>query len=528
VLIDTGDVVVHVFRPEVREFYQLEKMWQAAGRHRLAAGRRTEMRVHLCAVGRLRAGPERALVDDYLSRFDRTGRPLGLGRRRNTRSRTNAAAAWRPRRALLARAVPKARWLRAGRTRARTLDRPAFRALARGWRDDGASDLAFLIGGADGLGPRSACRADLRRCRSAPMVWPHLLVRVMLAEQLYRAATILAGVPITGPERALPARRRRRISPRANQGDSRMSRRNPSFCASSMAGAEPRDEGNAPAGRTPTFDRIMATCPHATLITFGPDVGLPTGQMGNSEVGAHQYRRGPGGGDGSGPDRPCGRGRLLSPATPRFASSSSVAEGDRRHGASDGRWCLTAACMASAPSAGRRGAIAGAGVPVAIHAITDGRDVAPTSAAGASSPKLEAGLPEGARIATVIGRYWAMDRDNPLGPGGARLSRHDPRARANARPTPSGASRRPARGETDEFIAPTVIDDWLRRRARRRRLFCLNFRADRAREILAAIGDPGLRRLRHRARARTGRAAGHGRIFRRPQRLHDTAFSQAR
>ena len=82
---------------------------------------------------------------------------------------------------------------RARRTR-RGLDQPRIRRAARGWRDGGTAALAFAIGGADGLGPRSSTRADAVLSLGA-MTWPHLLARSLLLEQLYRAQQILAGHP---------------------------------------------------------------------------------------------------------------------------------------------------------------------------------------------------------------------------------------------------------------------------------------------------------------------------------------------
>jgi 23S rRNA (pseudouridine1915-N3)-methyltransferase len=152
------------------------------------------MRLHLCAVGRLRAGPERDLVDDYLARLDRTGRPWALARRPNMRSRTRRAAAWRPKAVLLARAIPDGAALCVLDERGKTLSSPEFAQMLAQWRDGGRQDAAFVIGGADGVDPALRARADLA-ISFGRMVWPHMLVRVMLAEQLYRAATILSGSP---------------------------------------------------------------------------------------------------------------------------------------------------------------------------------------------------------------------------------------------------------------------------------------------------------------------------------------------
>lgn len=152
------------------------------------------MRVHLCAVGRLRSGPERALVDDYLSRFDRTGRPLGLGPATEHEVEDKKGGGMEAEAALLARAVPQGAVLAVLDERGAALSSPEFAERLARFRDAGRQDMAFVIGGADGIAPALRDRAELSLSLGR-MVWPHMLARVMLAEQLYRAAAILAGTP---------------------------------------------------------------------------------------------------------------------------------------------------------------------------------------------------------------------------------------------------------------------------------------------------------------------------------------------
>ncbi len=152
------------------------------------------MRLHLCAVGRLRAGPERDLVNDYLLRFDRSGRALGLGPVQEHEVEDKKNAGMGAEAELLARAVPSGAVLVTLDERGRLLTSPEFAAQLAKWRDAGRQDLAFVIGGADGIDAGLRARADFSLSFGA-MVWPHMLVRVMLAEQLYRAASILAGAP---------------------------------------------------------------------------------------------------------------------------------------------------------------------------------------------------------------------------------------------------------------------------------------------------------------------------------------------
>lgn len=152
------------------------------------------MRLRICAVGRLRAGPERDLLDDYLRRFDRQGRALGLGpvevHEIDDRKRAGPAGEA----ALLRRAIPEGAALCVLDERGKMLSSPDFAARLAGWRDAGRGDLALVIGGADGIDPGLRAEADFSLSLGR-MVWPHMLARVMLAEQLYRAATILAGGP---------------------------------------------------------------------------------------------------------------------------------------------------------------------------------------------------------------------------------------------------------------------------------------------------------------------------------------------
>jgi 2,3-bisphosphoglycerate-independent phosphoglycerate mutase len=254
-------------------------------------------------------------------------------------------------------------------------------------------------------------------------------------------------------------------------------------------GLSEQTEANAPyLAKTPNFDAMIADGPHARLITHGPDVGLPSGQMGNSEVGHTNI----------------GAGRVVAmdlgqidlaiedgsffenPALQAFIAKLKETGG-------------TAHLMGVVSDGGVHGhithviaaikAITAAGVPVVLHAVTDGRDVAPKSALGYMDTLL-ANLPEGASVGTVTGRYYAMDRDNrwervsqaftAWTTGTAAHSAADAKAAVEAAYV---------RDESDEFIAATVIDGYSGAKDGDG-FFCLNFRADRAREVLAALAQP--------------------------------------
>ena len=151
------------------------------------------MKLRIAAVGRLRGGPEADLVADYLERFDRTGRALGLGpvTLHEVEAKKGGMAAEA---ALLAKATASASPVCILDERGKTLTSPQFAQLLADWRDQGQAEPAFIIGGADGTDPDLRANADMA-ISFGQMVWPHMLVRVMLAEQLYRAASILAGSP---------------------------------------------------------------------------------------------------------------------------------------------------------------------------------------------------------------------------------------------------------------------------------------------------------------------------------------------
>jgi 23S rRNA (pseudouridine1915-N3)-methyltransferase len=152
------------------------------------------MRIHIVAVGRLRAGPERDLIDDYLTRFDRTGRALALGPAQVIEVEDKKGGGMNAEASLLSKAIPSGALVCVMDERGKVMTSPAFAQQIGGWRDQGRQDVAFVIGGADGLDAALRGQADAA-LSFGKMVWPHMLVRVMLAEQLYRAASILAGSP---------------------------------------------------------------------------------------------------------------------------------------------------------------------------------------------------------------------------------------------------------------------------------------------------------------------------------------------
>jgi len=152
------------------------------------------MRVHICAVGRLRAGPERDLTDDYLTRFERTGRGLGLTLGGVHEVEDKKGGGKPAEAALLEKAIPEGAMIIALDEHGKVMPSPKFANQLASARDGGRGDLAFVIGGADGIAPDLLARADAKLSFGA-MVWPHMLARVMLSEQLYRAASILAGSP---------------------------------------------------------------------------------------------------------------------------------------------------------------------------------------------------------------------------------------------------------------------------------------------------------------------------------------------
>lgn len=248
-------------------------------------------------------------------------------------------------------------------------------------------------------------------------------------------------------------------------------------------------DANAPyLANTPTFDALMAMGPQARLITHGPDVGLPTGQMGNSEVGHTNI--------GAGRVVAMDLGQIdLAIEDGSFAQNASLQAFIVRLKGTGG----AAHLMGLVSDGGVHGhishilaairAITEAGVPVWLHAITDGRDVAPKSAYGYFE-QLKEGLPYGANVATVIGRYFAMDRDNRwerVSEAYDAMIKGEGRSVADAHDAVTHAYNQ---SETDEFISASVIRGYEGVQDGDG-FFCLNFRADRAREILRAIGEPG-------------------------------------
>ncbi|MGA0597035.1 2,3-bisphosphoglycerate-independent phosphoglycerate mutase [Enterovirga sp. CN4-39] len=240
--------------------------------------------------------------------------------------------------------------------------------------------------------------------------------------------------------------------------------------------------------KTPSFDRLWAEGPHAFLHTSGHDVGLPDGQMGNSEVGHLNI----------------GAGRVVMQDLPRIGSA--IADGSLAKNpellrfidklkASGGTCHLVGLVSPGGVhshqdhAAALARVVAEAGVEVAVHAWTDGRDTPPRSGAE-DLKRLAAALPQGATLATVSGRYYAMDRDKRW----ERVSKaYAAMAAAEGQHAPDAATVMRdsyARDVTDEFVVPTVIGDFAGMRDGDG-LLSFNFRADRVREILDALLDPG-------------------------------------
>lgn len=156
------------------------------------------MRISIAAIGRMKQGPERELVARYLDRARASGKSLGLSQfdiSESTESRAGSSARRKAEEAaVLLSAAPEGSIRIALDERGKSTDSERFAADIGSWRDAGRAQLVFFIGGADGLDPELVSNADTILSFS-PLTWPHQLVRIMLAEQLYRAVTILSGHP---------------------------------------------------------------------------------------------------------------------------------------------------------------------------------------------------------------------------------------------------------------------------------------------------------------------------------------------
>jgi 2,3-bisphosphoglycerate-independent phosphoglycerate mutase len=253
--------------------------------------------------------------------------------------------------------------------------------------------------------------------------------------------------------------------------------------------AEPGPGNAISQAATPVFEELWSRYPHTTLAACGRDVGLPDGQMGNSEVG--HLNLGAGSvvkqdltriddaiADGSFFENPvlraaCEAARTGRPG--RLHLMGLVSDGGVHSG-----WEHIEACIELA---------AREGVPdLVVHAFTDGRDTSPT-AAPAYLAELERWLRQAGRIGTVSGRYYAMDRDRRWDRTKLAYDAivHAQGLRAESAVEAVEASH--ARGETDEFVRPTVIGDY-DGAADGEAVLHFNFRPDRARQLIRALGEP--------------------------------------
>ncbi len=239
--------------------------------------------------------------------------------------------------------------------------------------------------------------------------------------------------------------------------------------------------------RTPVFDRLWASCPHALLRTSGQDVGLPPGQMGNSEVGHLNI----------------GAGRIVKQTLQRITDAIADHEIDRAPALrglierlrQTGGTCHLMGLVSPGGvhshqdhAAALARLLEQAGIPTLVHAFTDGRDTPPRSA-DEDLRRLAAALPPSVRVATVTGRYYAMDRDKRwerVTKAYRAIVDADAPRFADAQAAVADAY---AHDKSDEFVEPAVIGDYAGMRDGDG-VLCFNFRADRVREILLALLDP--------------------------------------
>ncbi|HEX7790580.1 MAG TPA: 23S rRNA (pseudouridine(1915)-N(3))-methyltransferase RlmH [Afipia sp.] len=156
------------------------------------------MRIVVIAIGRLKQGPERELADRYRERFDDIGRKLGfrgleIHEIPESRAR-DVAARMADEAAAISALIPDKSSIIALDERGETIDSATFARHLGRWRDESVRTAVFLIGGADGLSPELRRKVKLS-VAFGKATWPHQMVRVMLLEQIYRAATILSGHP---------------------------------------------------------------------------------------------------------------------------------------------------------------------------------------------------------------------------------------------------------------------------------------------------------------------------------------------
>ena len=156
------------------------------------------MRLVVISIGRLKRGPERELSDRFRERFDDIGRKLGfrgLEIHEIPESRAgDAATRMREEAAAIFAAIPAKSVIVALDERGDNIDSAAFAGHLGRWRDQQVANTIFVIGGADGLSPELRRKAKLMMAFGSA-TWPHQMVRIMLLEQIYRAATILSGHP---------------------------------------------------------------------------------------------------------------------------------------------------------------------------------------------------------------------------------------------------------------------------------------------------------------------------------------------